>query len=106
MPDTVTIHGGAVTQSAYGGKTVGSGGDVSTKGRVSPLSKDLETVVEGERRTEDWQTLTIPRGVAVTGEDTITVVSARNGTTTLYTVEQVVPRSSFAVHRKVIVRPK
>jgi len=106
MLDTVTIHPATVSQSAYGGKTTTEGSDVSTIGRVSPLSlKDLEGVIAGELRTEDWQTLTIPRDVGISGDDRVTVVSARNGTTTEYTVEQVVPRSTFAVHRKAIVRP-
>lgn len=106
MLDTVTIHtAGAVSQDAYGGKSVAAGSDVSTKGRISPLdASDLEGVFQGERRQEGLMRLTIPRGAAVSDNATVTVVSARHGTTTNYTVEAVLPLSSLSVHRKLIVR--
>jgi hypothetical protein len=107
MPDTVTIHTpGAATANAGGAMVPGSPTDSTTKGRIQPLDlKDLEGIVGGETRTEGWQALFIPRAVAVVGSDTVTVVSARHGTTTDYTIEQVVPLQSFGVHRKLVVRP-
>jgi hypothetical protein len=107
MPDTVTIHRpGAATANAGGAMVPAGSSDISTVGRISTLSEqDRETLVSGQVRTEGWQRLTIPRAVEVRGTDTVTVASARNGTTTDYTVEQVVPSGSFAVHHSALLRP-
>lgn len=107
MPDTVTIHRpGAATANAGGAMVAAAGTEIATVGRVSPLSEqDREALVSGQVRTEGWQRLTIPRAVEIRGTDTVTVVSVRNGTTTEYTVEQVVPPGSFAVHHSALLRP-
>lgn len=108
MLDIVTIHNaGAVSQSTYGGKAVVPGADVVTVGRVAPLdATDLERVIEGELRQEGLMRLTIPRDVDVSDDATVTVIAEQDGTTTEYTVEAVLPFSTFAVHRKLIVREK
>lgn len=106
MLDTVTIHrASAGTANEYGAIVAGSPSDVSTKGRISPLdANDLEGVFGGEARQDGLEKLTIPRTVAVDANDSLTVVSARQGTTRNYTVEGVLPLSTFGVHRKVLVR--
>jgi hypothetical protein len=108
MLDAVTVHtAGAVSQDTYGGKVVAAGSDVTTVGRISPLdANDLEQIVEGERRQPGLMRLTLPRATTITADATVTVVSARHGTTRTYSVESVLPLSTFGVDRKVIVKEK
>lgn len=108
MLDAVTIHRpGAATSNEYGAMVPGAASNVSTTGRISPVdATDLEAVSGGEIRQEGLEKLTVPRATDVRGSDTVTVVSARHGTTKHYTVEGVLPLSTFSVHRKVLVRVK
>lgn len=107
MPDTVTIHRpGAPTANEYGAMVPGADTDTVTKGRISQVGgTDHESDIAGEQRMQGWQSLTVPLAASVLVSDTVTVVSARHGTTKVYTIEELVPASSFAVHRKLIVRP-
>jgi hypothetical protein len=101
MPDTVTIYRpGEATANAGGAMVPGEDTEIETVGRVSSLSiEDREGIIGGEQRTEGWQQLTVPVDVSLQLTDQISVGATR------YSIEQVVPRSSFAVHRKALVRP-
>jgi hypothetical protein len=79
--------------------------DTETVGRIGPLdATDTEDIVSGELRQVGLEKLTLPLGTDIRGTDTVSVVSARHGTTVNYTVEGVAPKSTFAVHRKAFVR--
>ena len=108
MLDTVTIHRpGAATANAGGAMVASGNTDTSTVGRIGPVeATDVEEIVSGELRQDGLEKLTLPLGTDIKGTDTVTVVSARHGTTVNYTVEGVAPRSTFAVHRKAFVRAK
>lgn len=109
MPDTVTIE-------RYGAPTVGTGGAVSygapttetTMGRVSmPSVSQSEREAEryGQMVQDDTAEITVPMGTLVNPTDTLVVLSARHGTETRYTVEEVVPLGSHSVDRKILVKP-
>lgn len=106
MLDTVTIHRPGAATSNAGGAMVASGNtDTETVGRIGPLdATDTEDIVSGELRQVGLEKLTLPLGTDIRGTDTVSVVSARHGTTVNYTVEGVAPKSTFAVHRKAFVR--
>ena len=108
MLDAVTIHTpGGGTFNEYGAQVAGAASDVATVGRVSPLdANDLEAARAGELRIEGLERLTLPLETPVTGAATVTVVSARHGTSKTYDVEGVVPLSTFSVHQKVLMRSK
>lgn len=108
MLDAVTIHTpGASTPNEYGAPVNGAATDAVTVGRVVPLdANDLEAARAGELRIEGLEVLKIPLATAITGRDSVTVVSARHGTTTDFDVEGVVPLSTFSVHRKALVRAR
>lgn len=106
MPDTVTIHRpGVATANEYGAMVPGSPAETLTTGRITALdASDVETLVSGEMQQSGLEKLTVPRDVDIRGTDTVTVESDRHGTTTVYTVEGLIPLGTFAVHRKVLVR--
>lgn len=106
MLDTVTIRtSGAVTANSHGAMVPGTETVSTTKGRITALNaNDVEHAVTGTLRLEGLEKLTVPLTAAITGKDTVKVVSARHRTTREYTVEGVLPASTFAVHRKVLVR--
>lgn len=107
MPDTVTVHRpGAGTPNEYGALVPGANADLApVPGRLSVLdATDLERVIAGEMRQEGLLKLTLPLDSTIATKDTLTVVSARFGGSVDYTVESVVPLTSYSVDRKVLVR--
>jgi hypothetical protein len=106
MLDAVTIHRpGAATANPGGAMVQGAPTDGYTVGRVRPVdATDTEAIVSGQLRQDGLEKLTLPLGTSVDNADTVTVVSARHGTTVNYTVEGVARTSTLAVHLKVFVR--
>lgn len=106
MLDAVTIHRpGAATANAGGAMVASGNADTETVGRIGPLdATDTEDIVSGELRQVGLEKLMLPLGTDIRGTDTVTVYSARHGTTVNYTVEGVAHQSTFAVHRKAFVR--
>lgn len=109
MPDTVFIERpGADVEDEGGGRTEGPPTTTATVGRIGAM--DSGTAQERERAgqvvQDGTEKLVVPMNTDVRGTDRVVVTSARHGTTTRYTVEQVVPLGTYSVHRTLIVKPE
>jgi len=108
MLDTVVVlRPGAATVTAGGGRLPGADTTVATvAGRFSPkvLATDIEQITDGMLQQGGYAKVVIPRATDVRSTDRVRVTSARHGTTTLYTIAELVPLGSFSVHRKLIVK--
>jgi len=108
MLDDVTIlRPGAYTIDADGGTLPGSDTEVATvKGRISAkvLQTDVEQITAAALKQGGYSKVAIPRDTDVEGTDRVRVVSLRNGTTEVFTIAELVPLGTFAVHRKLIVQ--
>lgn len=107
MPDTVTIRSyGPPTLDEGGGQVPGTPTETETVGRIAPLSSlALESERAGQLAQDAVEVLHVPLTAVVGGTDTIVVESARHLTTREYTVEELVPRGTFSVDQKILVKP-
>lgn len=112
MPDTVFIeHFPSPTLDEFGGQVEGTPTAVVTKGRVStgggkPGQSAAEADRSGQLRQDVAEVLTVPLDTQVEPDSRVTVLSARLGTETRYTVEEIVPRGTMTVHRQIVIKPE
>lgn len=108
MPDVVTIEDtyGEPMPDDIGGAEYDLSMVQLTFGRISPLQNSALESEGGTQLAKDrLEVLVLPLDARVTDTSVITVDSVRFGTIVRYTVEEVVPCGTHAVHRKVIVKP-
>lgn len=106
MLDTVIIeHQGARVSRPGGGWAFEEGTETTTVGKIGPLSDSaIERLQQDQIQYAGMEELRIPKDVVVSSSDTLTVQSARHGTTQAYTIEAVVPKSTFGVQQSLIVK--
>jgi hypothetical protein len=94
MPDLVTVTTYTLVDGEMGGRVRSDPETVTTKGRVERFGQISQHVLM----------LSIPLGIEVQSESTVTVISERVGYSGVYVVEPA-DSGSYAVHQQFLLTP-